>query len=345
GYDCRMMRRGRYYFGPTTISSAFPFGLIRCQVQAGGRQSLDVYPQLVNLRGGWRRLIGGEIGGSASRKKRSGVSDGDFFGLRGWRSGDSRRWIHWRTTARIGEPVVRQFENRQRLDICIVVDAHVDGIHGAANPSTTLPGTTESNPSESPRSDDTRDDWTQRLRAAILQQFPMLDSRNEYDQQLQAGRFESTFDAHAELAISLTATVATKLAEDTHNRITMVGAGVKNRAVRLNTRDGLRQTLRMLASIRYSDQVALGKAIVDSVRLSGIRRVLVISPRPHHHGGCGREESRRSIEYTRRFAADLADAGVDSIQRSGRPGQSDRRQCPPVRNQASSRDQPTPPTR
>jgi uncharacterized protein (DUF58 family) len=64
------------------------------------------------------------MGGNATTARRSGVSDGEFFGIRGWQDGDSRRWIHWRTTARIGEPAVRQFEQHRRFEICIFVDAY-----------------------------------------------------------------------------------------------------------------------------------------------------------------------------------------------------------------------------
>lgn len=58
----------------------------------------------------------------ATTARRTGASDGDFFGLRSWQAGDSRRWIHWRTTARIGEPAVRQFEQQRRFDVCVLVD-------------------------------------------------------------------------------------------------------------------------------------------------------------------------------------------------------------------------------
>jgi len=63
--------------------------------------------------------------------RRSGASDGDFFGLRSWQQGDSQRWIHWRTTARIGEPAVRQFEQQRKFDLCILVDAYTPAVSDA----------------------------------------------------------------------------------------------------------------------------------------------------------------------------------------------------------------------
>ncbi|MGH7140649.1 MAG: DUF58 domain-containing protein, partial [Pirellulales bacterium] len=39
-----------------------------------------------------------------------------------WRSGDSRRWLHWRTSARRQTPVVRQFEQTRDQGLAIVLD-------------------------------------------------------------------------------------------------------------------------------------------------------------------------------------------------------------------------------
>jgi uncharacterized protein (DUF58 family) len=48
--------------------------------------------------------------------------EGDYHGLREFRSGDSRRWIHWRTSARRGALMVRQFEQQRNQDLCLLVE-------------------------------------------------------------------------------------------------------------------------------------------------------------------------------------------------------------------------------
>ena len=53
---------------------------------------------------------------------RQGPIEGDYFGLREWRPGDSRRWIHWRTTAKMGKLAVRQFEQIHDQDMAMVLD-------------------------------------------------------------------------------------------------------------------------------------------------------------------------------------------------------------------------------
>jgi uncharacterized protein (DUF58 family) len=48
--------------------------------------------------------------------------DAEYYGLRDWRSGDNRRWIHWRSSARRGARVGGQFEELRSRDLAILVD-------------------------------------------------------------------------------------------------------------------------------------------------------------------------------------------------------------------------------
>jgi len=121
-YECTVTKRGRYDFGPSVVSTGMPLGLLLVSKASADRQSLYIFPQILSLRRDWRRHLQSRGAGMATTARRSGASDGDFFGLRSWQAGDSRRWIHWRTTARIGEPAVRQFEQQRRFDVCLLVD-------------------------------------------------------------------------------------------------------------------------------------------------------------------------------------------------------------------------------
>src|SRR5262249_46220176 len=51
----------------------------------------------------------------------------EFHALRAFRSGDSPRWIHWRTSARRGELMVREFEAPPTDDLIIVLDPYAPG--------------------------------------------------------------------------------------------------------------------------------------------------------------------------------------------------------------------------
>lgn len=125
-FDCSIQRRGLYRFGPLTLSTTFPFSLFTVRQTVRSSSRLHVYPELLQLQPRWQRRLVSRSGGVAVTVRRGGPTEGDFFGLREWRTGDNPRWIHWRTTARIGEPAVRQFEQQRRFDTCIVVDAYRD---------------------------------------------------------------------------------------------------------------------------------------------------------------------------------------------------------------------------
>ena len=77
----------------------------------------------MSLHGRWLQRLRSRSGGATTTARRNGPVEGDFFGLREWQTGDSPKWIHWRTTARIGQLAVRQFEQHRRFDTCILVDA------------------------------------------------------------------------------------------------------------------------------------------------------------------------------------------------------------------------------
>src|SRR6185295_12154455 len=69
----------------------------------------------------WTKVMRENAAGSQPVRRR-GLLEADFYGLRDWRAGDSRHWIHWRTSARRGALVVRQFEQRRSEDLALLVD-------------------------------------------------------------------------------------------------------------------------------------------------------------------------------------------------------------------------------
>ncbi|MCA9139978.1 MAG: DUF58 domain-containing protein [Planctomycetales bacterium] len=120
---CRFNHRGRYRLGPVVASTTFPFCLMSCEhLTSKSTCDLYVYPRLIELRRGWDALLPPRRGGDGNRSTGGTNHDGEFFGLRPWQSGDHVKHIHWRTTARIDQPAVRQFEQRNRHQICVIVD-------------------------------------------------------------------------------------------------------------------------------------------------------------------------------------------------------------------------------
>lgn len=124
GYQLTFHQRGRYRVGPTTLSTRFPLTLGRSSRTLDNQVEFTVFPKLSQLSPQVHRLFQQEQQGNARAARAVGLQEGEFYGLRPWSTGDSKRWIHWRTTARQGELSVRQFERRQRQRVCVLLDLH-----------------------------------------------------------------------------------------------------------------------------------------------------------------------------------------------------------------------------
>jgi uncharacterized protein (DUF58 family) len=121
-YRVQLTRRGRYRFGPLGAYTRFPFGLVRSGLLLPERPALLVTPRRGRLTQRWLQIVDARLQGSHSAGRFQGKLEGDFYGLREWRPGDSQRWIHWRTSARLGELTVRQFEQQRKRDVILVLD-------------------------------------------------------------------------------------------------------------------------------------------------------------------------------------------------------------------------------
>ncbi|MBA2441959.1 MAG: DUF58 domain-containing protein [Rubrobacter sp.] len=125
-------RRGLYELGPAEVRSTDPFELLSFTRETGGRAELLVYPKTHELRGFPLRGGGTEAGLRGSRSRRGD----EFSGIREYRRGDDRRHIHWKSVARTGELVVKEFAPDAPLRYSVVLDLRsVRGIGFAASES------------------------------------------------------------------------------------------------------------------------------------------------------------------------------------------------------------------
>ena len=104
------------------LRSSSPLGWFECGVVVECAAELVVWPE---PRPSLGCVQPGSLVGPGEEAARGG--GGDFLGLRTWRPGDSIRQVHWRTTARVGAPVVvqRAWESRgeHAVDVPDVVGA------------------------------------------------------------------------------------------------------------------------------------------------------------------------------------------------------------------------------
>ena len=120
-YRGRLFDRGRYELGPLRITTRFPFGLFSRTISVPKKDTLYVYPRLGRLTRNWLERHRRALAGADRRERRPGP-EGDFYGVREWRGGDSLRYVHWRSSARTGKLVVRQFEQPRNRDVAILLD-------------------------------------------------------------------------------------------------------------------------------------------------------------------------------------------------------------------------------
>jgi uncharacterized protein (DUF58 family) len=112
-------RRAVVPVGPALTVRGDPLGLMRREVAWTGVTELFVHPRIVGLdplSSGLLRDLEGQTSNAVS------MSDLAFHALRDYASGDDRRYIHWRTSARTGQLMVRQFVDTRRIHATVVVD-------------------------------------------------------------------------------------------------------------------------------------------------------------------------------------------------------------------------------
>lgn len=111
-------RRGVIVVGPVQAVRADPLGLFRRTCSWTDPVELFVHPRTTRMTAPATGFLK-DVEGVATQNLSS--SDVSFHALRDYVPGDDRRSIHWRTTARVGHLVVRQFEETMRSHLLIVL--------------------------------------------------------------------------------------------------------------------------------------------------------------------------------------------------------------------------------
>lgn len=115
-------RRAVIVVGPVRSVRADPIGLLRRQVVWTEAQDLYVHPRTTVLGASAAGFIRDLEGMPTNELATSDVS---FHALREYIPGDDRRHIHWKTTARTGTLMVRQFEETRRAHLAVCLSANL----------------------------------------------------------------------------------------------------------------------------------------------------------------------------------------------------------------------------
>jgi len=120
-YILPAMRRGRYRFDAVRAVFEDPFSLARAEVLLGAESTLLVYPRLVELDRVFSEIGGAtQAGGRVLLRRTAGF---DLHSVREYQEGESLRKVHWRTTAKRGELMVKELEDMPHDEVAIVLDA------------------------------------------------------------------------------------------------------------------------------------------------------------------------------------------------------------------------------
>jgi uncharacterized protein (DUF58 family) len=127
-YVLQRLPRGRYAFEDVRLELADPFGLERATVELPAPGALLVYPRLVRLE----RLFS-ETGTHSHDGRRLLLrrhSGFELHGVRQYEQGESLRRVHWRSTARRGQLMVKELEDAPRDEIAVLLDADASALVG-----------------------------------------------------------------------------------------------------------------------------------------------------------------------------------------------------------------------
>lgn len=113
-------RRGLYSIGPVRVTTGDPFGLFRHTRTYGRAQNVLVYPRAAELPS--FSVPAANLPGEGRFRRRTHYVTPNASGVRPYEFGDSFNRIHWPSSARTGELMVKIFELDPASDIWVILD-------------------------------------------------------------------------------------------------------------------------------------------------------------------------------------------------------------------------------
>jgi len=130
-YQVRAERRGRFELGPMTVRVNDPFGLVRLGRAFTSTAPLLVTPRTVPLEP--IRLSNARSGTGDNRPRAFAGGSAEDVTVREYRRGDDLRRVHWRSSARVGELMVRREEQHWQARATVLLDNRHAAHRGAGS--------------------------------------------------------------------------------------------------------------------------------------------------------------------------------------------------------------------
>jgi uncharacterized protein (DUF58 family) len=135
---CR--RRGRFTLGPVVATTGDPLGLFRQELALAPEHPLLVLPPVLPLSN--FDLYPGAMPGRGRGAQRSLQTTTNAVTVRNYVPGDALTRIHWPSTARLGQFMVKEFDLDPTIDVVILLDLDRDVQAGEGDSSTEEYGVT-----------------------------------------------------------------------------------------------------------------------------------------------------------------------------------------------------------
>ncbi len=133
-YEIVHAPRGRYRMDGAELLIADPFGLAHARIELDRADQMLVYPRVYDLEGLF--TDGGTPGGDRGRSMLHRTAGYDLHSIREHQQGESLRRVHWRSTARRRQLMVKELQDTPRDEACVVLDGEAAALTGAS-PDTT----------------------------------------------------------------------------------------------------------------------------------------------------------------------------------------------------------------
>ncbi|MDD5729600.1 MAG: DUF58 domain-containing protein [Candidatus Omnitrophica bacterium] len=118
-YSCFCPLRGLYGLGPVKVYFFDPFGLIFLRKTFAARSELYVYPRTFKVTR-FPELTKGNAPWFGIETSRVSGDEDEFFGVREYKSGDPIKKIHWISSARKNELIVKEYQRQSFFKATIV---------------------------------------------------------------------------------------------------------------------------------------------------------------------------------------------------------------------------------
>lgn len=119
--QCSPRRRGAYRLDHLRQESCYPFGLWRDGLRLPFEQTVLVYPHYKPIRDLDIPVGRNYQPGGLALTSYLGDST-EFLSTREFRSGDPLRHIHWRSWARLGKPIVKEYGEEYFVRLALIID-------------------------------------------------------------------------------------------------------------------------------------------------------------------------------------------------------------------------------